>query len=559
RPITIDHTKVPNTDRTNFPVLISGVYPFLATAANGGQVQNANGYDIIFTADYAGTTQLDHEIESYDPATGTINMWVRLPVLSHTCDTVIYVAYGNAAVTTSQENINEVWDSNYLGVWHLSTMADSTANGYTLTNNNAAGTVAGQIGSATSFNGSNQYLNNSSPTIPAGSPITISYWEFQASANVQNSSAFNFGGSDSPNRIQAHSPWSDRTLYWDYGSISSGGRVSTDYTPYLDAWTYVTLQYDPNVTNHVIYLNGVAKASATSSNTPVSPEQGIEIGRWALAGYQNGNLDEFRVSTVARSADWIATEYNNQSSPATFASVGPENIVGVNVCPGSAIMAGGQTQQFTAIVINAENQSVTWSSVPAGAGSVGPVSGIYSAPAAVAASQQVTVTATSQADTTASGSATVSLLPPSSFAAIRINSGGPTYVDPAGRVWLADEDFVSCGSNYAVLTFVPPAGVDGEYADALNCGGPAPQITYQIPVPNMGYLVTLKFAEPDGGWFFGAGSRVFSVTVNGQTNSVLSQVDVFANSGGQEIPWDTTIPVSVNNGQINISFTGITT
>src|SRR5208283_5187974 len=109
RPITIDHTKVPNTDQSNFPVLISGVYPFLATTANpNGQVQNANGYDIIFTADYAGTTQLDHEIESYDPATGTINMWVRLPVLSHTCNTVIYVAYGNAAVTTSQENINEV-------------------------------------------------------------------------------------------------------------------------------------------------------------------------------------------------------------------------------------------------------------------------------------------------------------------------------------------------------------------------------------------------------------------------------------------------------------------
>src|SRR5208283_5056266 len=27
RPIVIDHTKVPNTDRTNFPVLVSGTYP----------------------------------------------------------------------------------------------------------------------------------------------------------------------------------------------------------------------------------------------------------------------------------------------------------------------------------------------------------------------------------------------------------------------------------------------------------------------------------------------------------------------------------------------------
>jgi hypothetical protein len=88
RAITIDHTKVA-ANQTNFPVLISGAYGFLANVANGGQVTNANGYDIYFAADAAGTARLDHEIESYDPATGTIAMWVRIPALSSTCDTVI--------------------------------------------------------------------------------------------------------------------------------------------------------------------------------------------------------------------------------------------------------------------------------------------------------------------------------------------------------------------------------------------------------------------------------------------------------------------------------------
>jgi len=41
RAITIDHTKVPNTDQANFPVLISGTYSYLATTANGGGVTNA--------------------------------------------------------------------------------------------------------------------------------------------------------------------------------------------------------------------------------------------------------------------------------------------------------------------------------------------------------------------------------------------------------------------------------------------------------------------------------------------------------------------------------------
>ena len=49
--IVIDHTKVSNTDQIDFPMLFSGTYPFLATIANGGNVQNANGYDIIFSTD----------------------------------------------------------------------------------------------------------------------------------------------------------------------------------------------------------------------------------------------------------------------------------------------------------------------------------------------------------------------------------------------------------------------------------------------------------------------------------------------------------------------------
>jgi len=44
---------------------------------------------ITFTSDFAGTVKLDFEIESYNPATGAIVAWVRIPALSHTCDTVI--------------------------------------------------------------------------------------------------------------------------------------------------------------------------------------------------------------------------------------------------------------------------------------------------------------------------------------------------------------------------------------------------------------------------------------------------------------------------------------
>src|SRR5260370_2048475 len=158
RTITIDHTKVPNTDQTDFPVLVSGTCNYLATVGNGGKVQKANGYDIIFTSDALAANKLDHEIESYDPTTGTISLWVRIPTVSHTTDTVIYLLYGNSSITTSQENKTGVWRNGYVGVWHLSSNGAISAADSTGTNSGTISSVTaatGKIGGAGSFSGSN--------------------------------------------------------------------------------------------------------------------------------------------------------------------------------------------------------------------------------------------------------------------------------------------------------------------------------------------------------------------------------------------------------------------
>src|SRR2546428_11772733 len=119
RTITIDHTKVPNTDLSNFPVLISGTYSYLATTSNGGNVQNANGYDVIFTSDTGCANKLDHEVESYK-TNGEVRYWVKVPTVSHTApDTTIYMCYGNTSISSSQENKNGVWESYFLNVLHF--------------------------------------------------------------------------------------------------------------------------------------------------------------------------------------------------------------------------------------------------------------------------------------------------------------------------------------------------------------------------------------------------------------------------------------------------------
>ena len=42
---------------TNFPVLVDVTLLDLRTTGNGGKVENASGFDIIFTSDQAGTNQ----------------------------------------------------------------------------------------------------------------------------------------------------------------------------------------------------------------------------------------------------------------------------------------------------------------------------------------------------------------------------------------------------------------------------------------------------------------------------------------------------------------------
>ena len=49
RPLTIDHTRVRNTDQRNFPVLIRLSDPTLRSTAAGGHVAHDQGADLFFT------------------------------------------------------------------------------------------------------------------------------------------------------------------------------------------------------------------------------------------------------------------------------------------------------------------------------------------------------------------------------------------------------------------------------------------------------------------------------------------------------------------------------
>jgi hypothetical protein len=89
-------------------------------------------------------------------------------------------------------------------------------------------------------------------------------------------------------------------------------------------------------------------------------------------------------------------------------------------------MVVNQSQPFAATVLNTTNTSVTWSMNPSLSGSALTTAGVYTAPVSFTAGQTVTITATSVADPTKSGSATVTLQPRQSIGSVSAYGNGST-------------------------------------------------------------------------------------------------------------------------------------
>jgi RHS repeat-associated protein len=330
--ITIASSQVSGSSNlTNFPVLISVIDSNLALSAQ------SSGNDILFTAS-DGITKLNHEIETYVSSNGKLNAWVSVPSVSPTTNTVIYMYYGNSSAS-NQQSPTQAWDSNFIGVWHLPNGTTLGANDSTANANNGtisgAGAVTGEIGGGGSFNGtSNDISVGNGSSLQFTGPITMSAWVNVAAFQTPNTNnwAYIIGkGYDGTHegyylRLNAQNSSVIQLNAGSFGAANysvlwpiSGWSTNT--------WHQVVGTYDG--TNWNVYLDGVLKASNTQAAGAVSSGLGVYLGAQDISpsGIQrfwNGDLDEVRLSNIARSPAWITTEYNNQSSPSTFFSVGSQ-------------------------------------------------------------------------------------------------------------------------------------------------------------------------------------------------------------------------------------------
>ncbi|WP_167975071.1 DUF2341 domain-containing protein [Lentzea indica] len=332
--ITIDRTKV-GASLTNFPFLVSRTDSDLAARAQ------SSGNDILFTSS-DGVTKINHQIETYTSGTGTLVGWVKVPSLSTTADTVIYMYYGNASAG-DQQTAGAVWDSGFTGVWHLSEGPTSTVPQFKDSTGNAnhgtaqgsipsGAQVAGKVDGSITLDGTNDYISTTNQaTVP--NTVTVEAWFKTSTASGKKIVGY---ASDQTGTTEANY---DRMLWVGtdgklrFGVYDGVLRIGASAGTVTDgAWHHAVGVYDNVAQTLTLYLDGAVSSSVATGTTPQSYTGWWRIGSYMMyagwtnsaAGYFPGSVDEVRVSTTARSAGWITTEYNSQSSPSTFSSTAGE-------------------------------------------------------------------------------------------------------------------------------------------------------------------------------------------------------------------------------------------
>lgn len=361
RPITVDNTQVSGSSNiSNFIFTIKSTVAEWKTVANGGKIQNtasggASGSmtvpaDLAFYDDTSATTKYDHQIVSYNASTGAIVARVKIPTLSYNSDTTIYAHYGDSGVTTSQENITGVW-SGYLGSWDLNRdpsgsapqIYDNTSEG---NNGTSYGTmtsgdlVSGEVDQAIDFDGSDDGIDFGDHTsfdgetqftiraiinpdsIPSGATewaILRKWWAGGATVS------YGFYGSDM--RLLAKDS-SNRIIN------ASGGSYTAVAT-----WVALRANYAISSNNIDFIKNGSTyntQSSAALSGGLTNSTGAMGIGSRIL-GDDAGDGTDFHFDGLIEHVSWqqglpnddiLTTEYNNQSDPANFYTVGSEVSVG---------------------------------------------------------------------------------------------------------------------------------------------------------------------------------------------------------------------------------------
>ncbi|MBW2463870.1 MAG: LamG domain-containing protein, partial [Deltaproteobacteria bacterium] len=249
--------------------------------------------------------------------------------------------YNNTGASDAQ-NAAGVWDSNFVGVWHLeeqsgTTHDDSTGVHDGVRNNNVY--YPGEGRSAQTFDGSRDYVHIAdADALSLGSGGTDS--AFSMTAWVVNDN----GGSEYAEIVcragDDPDPFEYEFYLWNGRLTISLYDNALDYvgvwagSPIPAGWHHVTVTYDGSNsdTGMKLFTDGAEEGTSAvnsgrydgMSNTDLP----LRIGGWHTGDDDfTGEIDEVRISSTVRSADWIEASFLSQNGTFAFNTFGSEEAV----------------------------------------------------------------------------------------------------------------------------------------------------------------------------------------------------------------------------------------
>jgi biopolymer transport protein ExbB len=277
-----------------------------------------------------GKTPLNYQIESFDPVMGVAQIWLDVPDLPSSGQETIWMYYGNSKAPVLSSG-PATFDADYTLVYHFDEQSGQPPKDATAYGNNALSgavrTVDGGIaGSAARFDGSTVLTlpTSSSLNIKDGGSFTFSAWiKLDALPTTptliygdrQDGKALLIGidggapfvevdGGDKPQRSPAGEPL--KAGEWTHLAVTAGnGQIEL----YVNGRPYASLSAALPALNGSATVGGDV-AAATGAAVP-------------FASFV-GQMDELRLSRVARSATAIAVDVLSQGAESKLIGYGED-------------------------------------------------------------------------------------------------------------------------------------------------------------------------------------------------------------------------------------------
>jgi len=341
--IAIDFTKVGGTAAlANFPFQVTLDHLNVEIVDGGANSALNGGGDIRFSSDAAGTIQLPCDVVTFvtsaAPSSRACQIHVKVPSLSNTANTTIYIWYKKAGevqpIVTDPYGRNAVW-AGESAKWHfneaLGNIIDASGGGHDLVKQGTGIATYNGAGLGVHFDGNVWFDTPDSldfdlsggiytVSVVVDLPTTLSGWEAligkgTAAANTDWSFFQRWGTSDRLDNwhigtVVAHSLW--------WNPIMNVGKV------------WITTTFDGF--SDKLYINGALVHTTASTALVGHSATPLHVGSardgTAVTAPIVTYFDTRIRNTAALTPGWITTEYNNQSSPATFAAAGVPVAVG---------------------------------------------------------------------------------------------------------------------------------------------------------------------------------------------------------------------------------------